>query len=334
MTDLPLVTVLVPARDEAADIDACLEAIAAQDYPRDRIEVVVVDGSSSDGTAAIAERRLAGLGLASLAVLGNPEATTPSNLNFGLARAHGKVLCRVDARTRIESHYVRTCVEVLSHRPDVSVIGGAQIALARDGTAKAVGIARALNNRWAMGGSRYRFATTSGESDTVYLGAFRRGDLQGMGGWNERLVTNQDFELNRRMAQIGKVWFDASLRSGYVPRSSLTELWWQYVRFGRAKVRYWTLTRARPERRQILLVFLPAVAATGVALVPPAVRRAIVLGGVAAIVVAGELGTDEPAATGWASRAWAAASSVVVAGGWVGGVWYALVAQRVRRTAG
>ena len=76
----------------------------------------------------------------------------------------------------------------LTTRPEVAVVGGAQIAIARDQRAISLGIARALNNRWSMGGSRYRRGVSSGESDTVYLGAFRRLELADEGGWNEELV--------------------------------------------------------------------------------------------------------------------------------------------------
>ena len=108
-------------------------------------------------------------------------------------------------------------------RPDVVVVGGAQIAVARDEDPTARGIARALNNRWGMGMSRYRRGAPSGPSDTVYLGAFRTEQLEAAGGWDEAFDTNQDFELNRRMGELGIVWFEASLEVGYRPRASLVD---------------------------------------------------------------------------------------------------------------
>jgi hypothetical protein len=73
------------------------------------------------------------------------------------------------------------------------------------------------------------------------------------------MLSNQDFDLNRRMGRSGVVWFDASLRSGYVPRASFGDLWSQYVRFGRAKVVYWRTTGDRPQPRQRLLLSVPAL---------------------------------------------------------------------------
>lgn len=330
VTTLPLVTVIVPTRQEAADIEGCLVAIAAQDHPVNRLEVIVVDGCSTDGTADLARRALGRFGFGSTAVLSNDGATASSNLNRGLRHATGDIVCRVDARTRIEPHYVRTCVEVLTTRPDVAVVGGAQVAIARDAAARAVGIARALNNRWSMGGSPYRRATVSGPSDTVYLGAFRRADLLEVGGWDERLVSNQDFDLNQRMAQRGLVWFDASLRSGYLPRRTIPELNHQYLRFGRAKVMYWRTTGNRPNARQCLLIALPALSApVGVAaLLSPRTRfpaMAIAVAGVAALESSGS-NTPEG---GPAAHLWSAVAMLVIAGAWLSGV----AQEAVRRSA-
>lgn len=319
----PLVTVVVPARDEAADIEGCLGAIAAQDYPVNRLEVIVVDGASDDGTADVARRALGQWGFAATAVLVNEVGTTSSNLNVGLARAAGEVLCRVDARTRIEPHYVRTCVDVLTRRHDVAVVGGAQVALARDPTARARGIARALNNRWSMGGSRYRRSTTSGPSDTVYLGAFRTEQLREVRGWDERLVSNQDFDLNRRMAALGAVWFEATLRSGYLPRATFGELWRQYRRFGRAKVSYWRVTGTTPQRRQWALISLPllGMACGGVLLSILPWPGRVALAAVAAAALAGIEGAGSDVPRGSAGAHVLGVWAVVIVGlGWLTGV--------------
>jgi hypothetical protein len=338
VTALPLVTVIVPARQEAADIEGCLAAIAAQDHPADRLEVIVVDGCSTDGTADVARRALGRWGFASSAVLSNEGATASSNLNRGLRHATGDIISRVDARTRIEPHYVGTCAEVLTARPDVAVVGGAQVAIARDASARAIGIARALNNRWSMGGSPYRRATVSAPSDTVYLGAFRRADLLDVGGWDERLVSNQDFDLNQRMAQRGLVWFDASLRSGYLPRSTMADLWRQYTRFGKAKVHYWRTTGASPQPRQWLVLAGPPLAVAAVVAVvaasPAPVRRLgeLVAAGVLGLVAVELQGAPQPRG-GVAAHLRAAGAMVVVGGGWWVGVARAAAAVRGRPVA-
>src|SRR4051794_41271683 len=119
---LPLVPVVVPARDEEEWIDDCLASIAAQDYPQRRLEVVVgIDGASPDATATRAHAALEQTCFHRPAVVRNPDGGTPKNLTTGLAAARGDLLCRVDARSRIQTGYVRRRGELLTERPDVVV---------------------------------------------------------------------------------------------------------------------------------------------------------------------------------------------------------------------
>jgi succinoglycan biosynthesis protein ExoA len=289
--DLSKVTVLVPAFNEADDIDACLEQILAQDMDPTAMEIVVVDGASTDSTRAVAEASLRSSRFP-WTIVENAKRTTPTSLNAGLAAASGEVVCRVDARSLIPDDYVRRCARVLSERPEVAVVGGSQVAAARPGAGVvARGIVRALNNTYAMGGSRYRTGGSSGPSDTVYLGSFRTRDLRAIGGWNEDLPTNQDFELNRRMASRGTVWFEAELDVAYLPRTRLVDLARQYWRFGRWKTRYWRRTGDRPQPRQLVLVIAPPLAGAAVLLAARAgTARRTALGGVAAVAVLDVLG--------------------------------------------
>ncbi len=325
MTTDPLVTVLIPARNEATHIERCLRAVLEQDHRHDRMEIVVVDGGSTDGTAGVVRGVLGDCDV-DWKLVENAVGTTPSNLNAGLVVASGDVICRVDARSIVPEHYVRHCANVLTRRPGVAVVGGAQVAVARDRRRVSRGIARALNNRYAMGGSRYRAGATSGPSDTVYLGVFRAEDLRAAGGWDEYFETNQDFELNRRMGRHGLVWFDDRLEVGYIPRASLPELWHQYHRFGRWKVRYWRRTRDRPRPRQVVLL---GVSATAAMVMPIAalsyrgrVRRAAVLAGGAMVggLAVDALGSDHRPAD-IATRFVAVAVMGITSSGWVSGVW-------------
>lgn len=332
MSDLPMVTVLIPARNEEADIERCLRAVLAQDYPHDRMEIVLVDGGSSDATTSIAKSVLSVADI-EWAILDNSVGTTPSNLNSGLAAATGDLLCRVDARSVLPADYVRLCAETLSTRSDVIVTGGAQVAVVLDGSTRSVGIARALNNRYAMGGSPYRSGAESGPSDTVYLGAFRTDEVRAVGGWDEALLTNQDFELNRRLGRSGVVWFDSRLSVGYVPRRSVAELWTQYHRFGRWKVRYWRHTGDRPQRRQLVALVAPStLLILFVGLLIPNGHRVSRSVGMAAAAAFGlsaleRRGAREPAGDP-ASRAVASVAMAAVSGGWWSGVVIGAVLDR------
>jgi glycosyltransferase involved in cell wall biosynthesis len=326
----PLVTILIPAFDEARDLDGCLDAVAAQDHPHEALEVlVVVDGRTSDETASIAEARLAQSDYAFHTVVHHDASGTPHNLNAGLAVARGTFVCRVDARSRIPSDYVRRCTEVLSRRPEVAVVGGAQVALVARPDAVGAGIARALNNRWGMGWSRYRRNAPSGVADTVYLGAFRTDMLRLAGGWDPALPTNQDFDLNRRMSTLGIVWYESGLPVGYIPRSSVAALYRQYVRFGRGKVRYWRHSGDSPRARQlVLLVGAPLGVATAVvafALLPAPGRLALVALVAGAAAVVETVGSRRPRGSA-VVHGWAAVALGVVGIGWLRGAWGELLA--------
>jgi succinoglycan biosynthesis protein ExoA len=329
----PTVTVIIPARNEAADIDACLARVLAQDHPLADLEVIVVDGDSSDDTADRARRALAGHGLFDGRVVANPGGATPANLNRGLADARGRILCRVDARSLIPPDYVSSCVRVLDDRPDVAVVGGAQIAVARGDSIRDLGIARALNNRYGMGLSRYRRGAASGPADTVYLGAFRTDELRAVGGWDERFATNQDFELNRRMGRFGAVWFEADLSVGYLPRASLSALFRQYHRFGRWKVRYWATTGDRPQPRQCVLVVAPLVGAVIAGLTirrgPRVACAGALAAGVAAVAVESR-GCGGPDA-GPAARVIAVAALAATSTGWLSGIYRELACRIAQR---
>jgi succinoglycan biosynthesis protein ExoA len=320
-----LVTVLVPAKDEARWIGACLASIAAQNYSHHLLEViVVVDAQMTDATESEARAALAGSDYFRAEVVRHAAGGTPGNLNAGLMRAQGQVVCRVDARSRIPSHYVRTCVDVLWDRPEVAVVGGAQIAIAPSDDALGRGIARALNNRWGMGLSRYRRGARSGVSDTVYLGAFRTTDLRASGGWNTAFATNQDFELNRRLAQTGVVWFDGSLAVDYVPRPTLRALYAQYRRFGSWKARYWRLTGDRPRPRQVAMMVGVPLAALGTAAVvmfgSTHQREVAAVSALSALAFVELRGSAAPRG-GPAVHAWSALALGTVGLGWLRGVW-------------
>ncbi|MCU1353976.1 MAG: glycosyl transferase family 2, partial [Acidimicrobiales bacterium] len=253
----PLVTVIIPALDEERDLAACLTKVAAQTYGADRIEVVVVDGCSKDATVAVAARALAAGGFASSVVLTNPARLTSSSLNVGLAAAQGEYVVRVDARSRITPGHVARAVDVLASRPEVGVVGGAQRAVARDHRVLSTGIARALNNRWTTGMSRYRRSARPGPADTVWMGSFRTADLHRLGGWDADVFVNEDFVLNEAYRASGAtVWFDPALTATYLPRPDLTALARQYFRFGRSKAAVWS-TGHRPRPRQVALLAVP-----------------------------------------------------------------------------
>jgi len=255
-SEVPLVSVIIPALDEVDDIGGCLEAVAAQALQADALEVILVDGCSSDATVDAARCAAATLGLA-LHVVENPRRRTSISLNRGLESARGRFVVRLDARSRIQPGYVATTTGILDREGTIGVVGGSQVPVARSARLIDRSIVRALSNRYTTGLSRYRRSSSSGPSDTVWMGVFRTEELRHLGGWDPDFGINEDWDLNRRFRLHGLgVWFEAGLDSGYVPRATLHKLARQYFGYGRAKGRWWVRGQ-RPALRQLALVAVP-----------------------------------------------------------------------------
>ncbi|QGG95468.1 glycosyltransferase [Actinomarinicola tropica] len=314
----PDITVIVPCRNEAADIGDCIAAIAAQDVARSEFEVLLVDGESDDGTveAARAEAAANGLGIE---VLENPDRTAATALNRGLSRARGRLIVRVDARSRITSGHLRRCREHLDDRR-IGVVGGGQRPVARPGaTLEERGIVRALSNRYTTGLARYRRSDTPGAVDTVWMGAFRRSDLERVGGWPVRPAQNQDYRLNQTLRAEGlQVWFDPTLTADYLPRRTLRALARQYAAFGRAKGTIWRSGGTFAPRHALLLA---GPLLLGVGLVAVVRRKGLAPAGalaVAGLLVVDEVGSSSPASG--QERAVAVVATLVADGAWLVGV--------------
>ena len=226
----PSVSVVVPVRDGARDLPTCLGAVLAQDYPGE-FEVVVAIGPSSDGTERVAADVAAQDHRVKL--VPNPSGKTPAALNAAIAAAKGDVIARVDGQAVIPQGYVTTAVATL-HDTGADNVGGIQAAAGETTFERAV--AAAMTSKFGVGNAAFHYGGEPGPTDTVYLGVFRREALERVGGFDESLVRNQDYELNWRIRESGGVvWFDPRLRVRYRPRSTLRGLARQYFEYGQWK---------------------------------------------------------------------------------------------------
>lgn len=228
--DFPTVSVVMAVRNEATHIEATLDTVLGQDYPGE-IEVVVADGRSTDGTSAILLRRA--VGEPRLQVVDNPDQSAAAGLNRAIASSSGTIVVRCDGHSELRDDYVRLAVEILSQTGAANV-GGRQVAEGTTLLEQTVAIA--MTTPFGVGNARFRYSTAAGPTDTVYLGTFPRQVLDDVGGFDTKLLRNQDYELNYRLRRTGRiVWFDPRLLVTYRPRSSLRALWRQYLDYGRWK---------------------------------------------------------------------------------------------------
>jgi glycosyltransferase involved in cell wall biosynthesis len=228
---LPLVSIVVPVRNEEAFIARCLGAVLGQDYPPDRMEIMVVDGMSDDATIAV----IGTLPVASrVRVLRNPGRIQSAGLNLGIQEARGEIIVRVDGHTIIAPDYVRRCVMVLQETGAWNVGG----AMDPEGiTAMGRAIAAAGKSAFAVP-SAFHVSRAAGFTDTVYLGAWPRWVFEKVGLFRTDVGVNEDYEMNVRIRQAGGgVYFSPAIRSTYFGRQTLDALFRQYYRYGQSKVR-------------------------------------------------------------------------------------------------
>jgi glycosyltransferase involved in cell wall biosynthesis len=247
----PFISVVMPVRNEAAFIERSIAAVLAQDYPQDRLEVIVADGMSTDGTREVLAT-LQGR-YPQLKVVDNPGRIVSTGLNRVLALAGGDIIVRIDGHCEIASDYVSRCVDHLRSGV-VNAVGGPIQTIGETHMARVIAVA--MSSRFGVGGSVFR-TTTSGSmfTDTIPFPAYTRRIIEQAGGYDEELVRNQDDEYNYRLREIGvKLLFASDIRSRYYSRSSLRSLWRQYFQYGYWKVRVMQKHPRQMQARQ----FVPA----------------------------------------------------------------------------
>ncbi len=233
----PAVSVIVPCYNEEATITLLLEAIRAQEYPLDKVEVVIADGLSTDGTREAIEAFRRAYTRPVLRVVDNPQRHIPAALNRAIEAARGEVLVRLDAHSVPEPDYIVRCVSALADGLGENVGGVWRIRPGGPGR-WAQAIAAAAAHPLGAGDARYRLGGEAQAVDTVPFGAFRRALIERIGAFDENLLSNEDYEFNVRVRQSGGVvWFDPAIRSTYFARTSLAALARQYWRYGYWKAR-------------------------------------------------------------------------------------------------
>jgi succinoglycan biosynthesis protein ExoA len=230
----PFVTIIMPVRDEAAFIARSLGAVVAQDYPPERVEIVVADGMSTDGTreivASFQVRR------ARLRLVDNPGRIAATGLNAALRVARGEVIVRVDGHCEIAPDYVRRCVECL-RREQVEGVGGPIETVGQ--TLTACAIAAAMSSSFGVGGAAFRTVKDRRMFvDSIAFPAYTRRAIEHAGLFDEELIRNQDDEYNYRLRALGaRLLLAPEIRSRYYSRGTLASLRRQYFQYGYWKVR-------------------------------------------------------------------------------------------------
>ena len=216
------VSIIIPCRNEERHIGKCLETILEQDYPKENLEVLVVDGMSEDKTREVIENWKLKIG--NLRVLDNPQRFTPFAFNMGIKEAKGDIIMLMGAHAGYEKDYVSKCVRYLKEY-DADNVGGVLVTLPRENTVVAKAIALALSHPFGVGGSTFRKGSKKViEADTVFGGCYKREVFDKIGLFNENLIRSQDMEFNIRLKKAGgKIILAPDIVCYYYPKDNLRD---------------------------------------------------------------------------------------------------------------
>jgi glycosyltransferase involved in cell wall biosynthesis len=234
--DYPLTSIIIPCRNEERFIAKCLDSIINNDYPKDRLEVLIVDGMSDDGSRELVQRYMQQYPIIKL--LNNPQKIVPTAMNIGINNAKGDIIIRMDAHAEYPKDYISKIIYWLK-KTEADNIGGIWIILPGTKSLLAKSIAFALSSTFGVGNVMFRIGVEKPTYvDTVPFGAYKKEVFNKIGLFDEELIKNQDDEFNLRLIRSGgKILLVPEIKSYYYARPSLSKLCQQYYRYGYWKVR-------------------------------------------------------------------------------------------------
>lgn len=229
----PLVSVIIPCRNEEAHLQKCIDSILASDFDRSKLEIFVVDGNSTDRSREII-KEYSKLN-PSVQLIENPLQVTPVAFNLGIKKATGEFILIVGARHILSSNYISHCVNVLMKDPNCGCVGGMVENVYENEKSRV--IAKAMASRFGVGGGNFRTKTEEAYVDTVGTPFYRKKIFEEVGYFDEQLVRNQDDEFNYRVTKKGyKILFTPKIYVKYFVRATFGKLFRQYFQYGYWKV--------------------------------------------------------------------------------------------------
>ena len=229
----PRVSVVVPVRNEEASIDACLASLAGQDVVASDVEILVVDGASTDRTPQLVAAWTARD--PRILLLSNPAGVSPVGLNIGIRAARGSVIARMSGHSVAAADYLSRGIRDLE-LTGAWCVGGQSRRIVRTQIGKA--IAAATTSPLGVGNAVHNYGTSAQWAETAFPGMWPREVLERVGLFDEELVRNQDDEHSYRIREAGGgIWYDPEIVVAYEPRQTLRRLSSQYRQYAMWKVR-------------------------------------------------------------------------------------------------
>ena len=223
MSFMPKISVICPCYNEEKYISCCIDAILLQDYPKEKIEIIFVDGGSTDRTAQIINDFCSKY--RHFRYLFNPRKIVPISMNIAIEKTQGDYIIRIDAHSQYPKNYFSKLIEgAIKYNTDN--VGGICMTDVKNKTSKSLAIKEVLSHRFGVGNSLFRTGTKKPiEADTVPFGCFRKDVFERYGKYDERLVRNQDIELNKRIKRGGgKIILIPEIQCIYYARETFSGL--------------------------------------------------------------------------------------------------------------
>jgi succinoglycan biosynthesis protein ExoA len=249
-SSFPSVTVIMPVRNEQHHLAQAVESVLSQRY-LGKLEVILAVGPSVDQTKQVAQDLAASQ--SNIKLIDNPKGLTTAGLNLAIGLSNSDVIVRVDAHSELAPGYISRGVEILRESGSV-LVGGVMSAVGETALQKAV--AFGYGSRLGLGGGSYHIGGKAEEAESAYLGIFDAKALKAVGGYDEKIIRGEDWDLSQRLKLAGgKVWFSPELVVQYWPRSNIKALAWQFYSTG---VWRGELTRRSPAKASIRYFIPPA----------------------------------------------------------------------------
>lgn len=221
----PYVSLVIPCRNEEKFIGMCLDSVIVNDYPKDRFEVLVVDGMSKDGTRKIVKGYVKEHPFIKL--FDNPKKIIPSAMNIGIKNAMGEIIMKIDSHARYSEEYISKCVSFLFEY-NADNVGGVIVALPRNNTTVGKAIAFSLSHPFGVGNSLFRIGSKKPIwADTVFSGCYKREVFKKIGLYDENIARSEDLLINSKLRKSGgKILLVPEIVSYYYARSNF----WDFIK--------------------------------------------------------------------------------------------------------
>lgn len=221
----PFVSVLLVTRNERSCLEQALNSLLNQTYPKEKYEIIIVDGLSEDGTADRVCELINEYGKKGydIRLLYNKKRILASGWNLGILNAKGDYVVRIDAHAKAEKDFIEKSVKTILTVEDSVCVGGKLITRSMEDDCDVV--SKILSSPFGVGNSSFRISNTPGYTDTAVYGLYKKKIFEQVGYFDEFYVRNQDIEIHSRIKKAGgKFYFNPEIKCVYYTRNTVKKM--------------------------------------------------------------------------------------------------------------